>query len=170
VRLPVVREDGSTSDFVAVDWLWVGDSIERVPGERLGANLGDQVALLGHDGLPASVEPGQEVQMVLYWQAVAPLDEDYTVFVHLIDQNGVAVSQHDGQPMQGFYPTSRWDVGDNVRDEFDVTVDESVPPGQYRWVAGMYLLSTGERLPLSDAGGHVEGDLVYLGDVTVIGD
>jgi hypothetical protein len=170
VRLPVVREDGSTSDFVAVDWLWVGDSIERVPGERLGANLGDQVALLGHDGLPASVEPGQEVQMVLYWQAVAPLDEDYTVFVHLIDQNGVAVSQHDGQPMQGFYPTSRWDVGDNVRDEFDVTVDESVPPGQYRWVAGMYLLSTGERLPLSDAGGHVEGDLVYLGDVTVTGD
>jgi hypothetical protein len=169
VRLPVVQEDGSAADFVVLDWVWVGDSAELVPTERLGANLGDQVLLLGHDSLPDAVEAGQQVQIALYWQAIAPLAEDYTVFVHLVDQDSVTVSQHDGQPMQGFYPTSRWDVGDTVRDEFDLAVDTSVPPGQYQLVAGMYLLSTGERLPVLDAGGQAEGDVIYLGDVTVMG-
>jgi len=171
VRLPVTQEVGSSGrDFVVLDYVWVGEDEELAASEPLAANLGDQVLLLGHDGVPRSVEAGQDVHLTLYWQALGGIAEDYTVFVHLSDAGGRTVGQYDGQPMQGFYPTSRWDVGETVRDEVDLAVESSVPPGRYQVVAGMYLLSTAERLPVLDAQGEVIGDTVHLGEVTVVGD
>ncbi len=171
VRLPVAQEVASSaSDVVVLDYVWVGGDEEVAPSEPLAANLGHQVLLLGHDGVPASVEAGQDVFLTLYWQALGAIAEDYTVFVHLSDEGGRTVDQYDSQPTQGFYPTSRWDVGDKVRDEVDLPVESSVPPGRYQVVAGMYLLSTGERLPVLDAQGEVIGDTVHLGEVTVMED
>ena len=139
-----------------------------MPSHELGVNLGDQVLLLGHDGVPRSVEAGQTIHLTVHWQALADVDHDYTAFVHLVDGHGRIVAQHDGQPVQGFYPTSFWDVGDTVQDHLDVAVDSSVPAGEYRLVAGMYLLGTGERLPVLDDAGQVVGDVVSLGQVAVV--
>jgi hypothetical protein len=171
VRLPVAQDGESTaSDFVVLDYVWVGGGEEVMASEPLAVSLGDQVLLRGHDGVPASVEAGHDIQIMFYWQALASIAEDYTVFVHLLDEAGRTVGQYDGEPTLGFYPTSRWDVGDTVRDEASLVVDSSVPPGRYQVVAGMYLLSTGERLPVLDAEGEVIGDTVLLGEVTVVGD
>jgi hypothetical protein len=170
-RLPLDQQGGSSpADFYVLDYVWVGEGEAPLPAERLDANLGGQVSLLGHDGVPAAVEAGQDVHLTLYWQALSGMAEDYTVFVHLLDEDGRIVGQYDGQPMQGFYPTSRWDVGDTVRDDLDVTVGASVPRGPLQLVAGMYLPSTGERLPVLDADGQVMEDMVYLGEITVTGD
>jgi len=171
VRLPVAQEVGSSSsDFVVLDYVWVGGDEGVAASEPLAVNLGDLVLLLGDDGVPASVEAGQHVHLTLYWQALGAIAEDYTVFVHLLDEGGRIVGQYDGQPTQGFYPTSRWDPGDTVRDEVNLALESSVPSGRYQVVAGMYLLSTGERLPVLDARGEVIGDTVHLGEITVIGD
>jgi hypothetical protein len=67
----------------------------------------------------------------------------------------------------GFYPTSFWDTGEIVPDEVDVAVGTSVPAGEYELVAGVYLLGTGERLPVLDDNGQTVGDTVSLGEVTV---
>jgi hypothetical protein len=171
VRLPVAHEGApSATDFVALDYVFVGALEELVPSQPLGARLGDQVSLLGHDGLPDSVGSGEEISLALYWRTMSEVPEDYTVFVHLLHERGGIVGQHDGQPMQGFYPTSRWDVDRTVRDEVKISVGESVPPGEYRLVAGMYLHSTGDRLSVVDAEGEVLGDTVYLGEVLVTGE
>jgi hypothetical protein len=45
-----------------------------------------------------------------------------------------------------------------------------VPRGALQLVAGMYLPSTGERLPVLDADGQVIEEMVYLGEITVTGD
>jgi 4-amino-4-deoxy-L-arabinose transferase-like glycosyltransferase len=171
VRLAVGQEAGSSEgDFVVLDYVWVGGDEELAAAKPLAANLGDQVLLMGHDGVPRSVEAGQDLHLTLYWQALGGIAEDYTIFVHLRDEGGRTVAQYDGQPAQGFYPTSRWDVGETVRDEIDLAVESGIPPGQYQVVAGMYLLSTRERLPVLDAEGEVIGDTIRLGEVTVIGD
>jgi hypothetical protein len=171
VRLPVVQEGGaSATDFVALDYVFVGALEELVPSQPVVASLGDEVSLLGHDGLPHSVGPGEDIPLTLYWRALSDVPRDYTVFVHLLDERGQVVSQHDGQPMQGFYPTSRWDVDRTVRDEVKLPVGHSVPPGEYRLVAGMYVQSTGERLPVVGAEGQVLGDTVNLGEVVVTGE
>ncbi len=167
-RLPVVDDDGSeVGDFVVLDYIWVGEERAIEPAHLIGANLDGKVQLLGDDGVPASITEGQALHLSLYWQTLAEMTEDYTVFVHLVDDEGRAVAQHDGQPLQGFYPTSFWDIGGIVRDELDLTVAASVPIGEYELVAGMYLVGTGERLPVVDEASQVIGDTVSLGEVSI---
>jgi 4-amino-4-deoxy-L-arabinose transferase-like glycosyltransferase len=168
-RLPVVDESGSVvGDSVIVDYVQVGELEAQTPSDQIGANLGNQVQLIGHDGVPSEIEAGMAVPLSLYWQALAEMDEDYTIFVHLLDNEGRMIGQHDGQPEQGFYPTSSWDIGETVRDEVEVSVDPSAPAGEYRLVAGLYLSSTGERLPALDENGRPISDWVLLGNVTVV--
>jgi 4-amino-4-deoxy-L-arabinose transferase-like glycosyltransferase len=167
-RLPAAPvEGGPVEDSVAVDYVRLGEENTPEPTRIIDANLGDQVLLLGEGGGPLSVTPGQVLNLALYWQATQEMSEDYTVFVHLIGSDGRAIAQYDAQPLDGFYPTSRWDLGDVVVDEVSLPIDAGVPEGEYELVVGMYLLSTGERLPLLDRAGQVVGDWVSLGEVSV---
>ena len=52
--------------------------------------------------------------------------------------------------------------------ELGLAVGPSVLPGQYDLVVGMYLLSTGERLPVLNKAGEAMGDAVPLGEVTIV--
>ena len=168
-RLPVVDDDGSgVGDFVVLDYVWVGEEKAIEPAHLIGANLDGKVQLLGDDGVPASITEGQALHLSLYWQALAEMTEDYTVFVHLVDDEGRAVAQHDGQPLQGFYPTSFWDEGEVIPDEHSVPVDSSLPVGEYELVVGMYLLATGDRLPVLDERSGAMGDVVSLGTMRLI--
>ncbi len=167
-RLPAVGPGGSQlGDLAIVDYVWLGEQSALQPSYEVGANLGNQVRLLGHDGVPATIEAGQTVSLSLYWEGLMKMAEDYTVFVHLVDSRGATAAQHDAQPLQGFYPTSFWDSGDVVRDEVAVAVGPSVPAGEYEVVVGLYLLSTGERLPVLDEDDQAVGDTVSLGAITV---
>ncbi len=93
-------------------------------------------------------------QITLFWQAAAPLTADYTTFIHLLDEQGQVVTQADGQPQQGWYPTSVWEVGEVVADEKGWT--RHMVPGRYRAAVGVYLLETGARLSLPTGADVVE--------------
>jgi hypothetical protein len=83
----------------------------------------------------------------LYWQSLAPVDTDYTVFVHIRNANGEMVAQKDGPPAAGAYPTSLWDSGEIIKDSLIIPL-ENLEPGQYSLVTGLYDARTGERLPV----------------------
>jgi hypothetical protein len=168
-RLAILDEGGSSSgDAAILDYVRVDEGLEGlVPRYTMGTNLGEKMALMGHDGVPDVVEPGQDIHLTLYWQALTGIAEDYTVFIHLLDEEGQIIAQHDSQPLLGFYPTSFWEQDEVVRDEYDIHVDSSTAPGEYELVAGMYLLSTGDRLPILDEGSQIMGDLIPLGRVVL---
>lgn len=173
-RLEVIGGEGTPIDNRAVlDYLWIGSCEESMsrPAHAVGANLADQALLLGYDlgvessasgGAIPTLEPGALVPVALHWEALAPMERDFTVFVHLVDRGGQIWGQSDSQPDRGFYPTSFWDLGERIRDEHDISIDASTPAGQYRLVAGMYLSSTGERLPVVGDDGQIVGDQVLL--------
>ena len=52
------------------------------------------------------------------WQALAPLEEDYTVFVQVLDSEDNIVGQVDSWPVQGTFPTGRWQPGEVVEDPY----------------------------------------------------
>ncbi len=104
------------------------------------ANFGGKLALIGYDLNPDGT-------ITLYWQALARMTQDYTTFIHLLDENGNLLVQADSQPQNGAYPTSIWDVGEIVADVKRVDFNH---PAAARWQAGVYLLETGERLSLAD--------------------
>ena len=109
------------------------------------------------------------MELTLYWHALTELEEDYTIFTHLLGESYNPASgsflwgQKDNMPLDGSYPTSRWLENEVVVDKYDVAIQPDAPPGLYRIEVGMYLLETGQRLPVSDdRGKRMPEDRVLL--------
>jgi 4-amino-4-deoxy-L-arabinose transferase-like glycosyltransferase len=132
----------------------------------LSANLGGRVHLLGYN-MTGAFQPGGEVRLTVFWQALKAMEEDYTVFIHLVDSQGHIWGQKDNPPVDGFYPTTAWEAEEIVRDQYDVGISPDAPPGQYQIEIGMYLAETGERLPVSAKDGSAQGDRILLTRVEV---
>ena len=125
-------------------------------------NLDNKVALVGYEIDPVRVKAGGSLHLILYWQAQQEMHKDYTVFTHLIDEEGKIWAQKDNQPLRGIYPTSLWDEGEIVKDEYELIVRPDASPGKYRLEVGMYLADTGERLPVFDMAGELLADRLLL--------
>jgi hypothetical protein len=113
----------------------------------IGAVLGERVRLLGYN-IESGFQPGDNIHLTLFWQCLEEMEQSYTVFTHLVDAGDHIVAQKDNPPVNGFYPTTKWEVGEIVRDQYDLVIPSDVPLGEYRLRVGMYLAETGERLPL----------------------
>lgn len=128
-------------------------------------NLGDQIRLLGYRLAPATSRPpgdGGRLVLTLYWQVLAPVDVNYSVFVHLADSNEQIWGQHDGQPVGGTYPTSQWQAGQIIVDPHAIEIDPQLPPGAYRLMTGLYDSSDGQRLTVADVSDGVDRDRIVL--------
>jgi hypothetical protein len=139
-----------------------------LPQHDREANLDNRVRLLGYD-LGGRPVPGETLEITLFWEALSPLETDYTVFLHLFGADGKLWGQRDSQPVTGFYPTSLWAPGEHVRDQYKLTIAEDAPPGEYALWVGMYRADTGARLPVVGRGGKIEGDHVSLEPIQVHG-
>jgi hypothetical protein len=114
------------------------------------------------------IQPSNPITITLVWRAEATPDADYTVFVHLMDENGALVAQDDHPPLEGEYRTSFWASGDVVRDPYHLTVDDAVAPRTCTLIVGMYNPKTSERLPAYDGlGVRFENDAIIAGRVTI---
>ena len=128
------------------------------------------MTLTGYDLAPSAPEPGDVLELTLFWQAAAPLQHSYTVFVHLVDPiSGEIVAQHDSLPREGALPTTCWQPGEAVGDDHPLMLDPALPPGDYLLQMGVYrldLLQAGDpnhRLPLD-----ADGEISTVLDVTTI--
>jgi hypothetical protein len=129
--------------------------LDLAPIEQpLQVDLGRRVRLLGYDLDHRTVRPGDIVRLTLYWQALKELDEDYTVFTHLLGEDSTIRGQMDSQPLGGLLPTSTWFAGMIVADRYDIAVAPDASPGEYQIEVGMYLLETMQRLSAVDEGGQ----------------
>jgi hypothetical protein len=151
--LPIYQgSDGSALDQVILGYVRVPyrGGIDQI--DPVGANLGDQISLLGFE-VADSLAPGDDLDVALYWQAQGAIPEDYVVFVHLLDAEGQIVASHDGLPMDGRYPTRAWLAGDVVADVHRMSLAPGTPQGTYRLQVGMYRWPSMERLPIWDSAG-----------------
>ena len=157
---PVSAEDVSILDYPLRT---------RAVRHPLHLNLDGQIELLGYDLSADQVGPGGTVELTLYWHALTELEEDYTVFTHLLGESYNLASgsflwgQKDSMPLDGTYPTSRWLENEVVVDRYVIAIQPDAPPGLYRLEVGMYLLETGQRLPVfDDRGERMAEDRVFL--------
>lgn len=134
----------------------------RLIKHRQWAQLGEKVVLLGYSLSEEHVQPGDRVALTLFWEPQGPIDADYSVFTHLLGPQGI-ITQADGQPGGGAYPTSHWSEAQVVEDRHTWFVPDDTPPGEYPIEVGMYLLDTGERVPVHGE----EGDRILLGVLEV---
>jgi hypothetical protein len=153
IGLVAVKDPGSVQMTFSADLSSRTETLRTTDVE-----FSDRIALLGYD--PKLLE--NRLQLTLYWQAERLLDQNWTVFVHLVDNSESLVAQHDSQPRAGAYPTSVWDPGEVVADRHEVELPVDLPEGNYQVVVGLYTADSGERLPVLDSQGNPAGDSVPL--------
>jgi hypothetical protein len=160
-RLQVGLGGAAGGDSLALDYVWIGERpAPPLPEHAAEATFGGALRLLGYDLEAGS--GGEGLVLSLYWQALAPVERNYTVFVHLVDAAGEILAQGDGPPLAGGYPTSYWRPGEVVVDVHDVEFDGSREGA--RLLVGLYTLDDGRRLPVT-AGPYAGQDYVPLGAV-----
>lgn len=171
LQLMLPDADGSPEASLSLAHLTVqGHRFEAPEIPRIQrARLGEQIALIGYDLDPQTVRAGEVVHLTLYWQALEVPSVAYTVFAHLLDEQGVIRGQKDGVPLGGRYPTDRWQAEEYVADAYSLRVEEDAPPGVYRLAIGMYeaALQGAPRVALFDERGLRQPDDRLLLDVTV---
>jgi 4-amino-4-deoxy-L-arabinose transferase-like glycosyltransferase len=109
--------------------------------------FGDAVALVAYRYEVAN----GVLDVTLYWQSLAPMSVDYTVFVHLDADGQGTVSQHDGWPCDGTYPTTRWRSGEIVVEARQLALPTGQDADCYELYVGLYDLLTMQRLPITGA-------------------
>jgi len=125
--------------------------------------VGESIHLLGYTLEPAAVQPGEPIDITLYWQTTAPLTQDYSVFLHATDDAGILQAQRDSYPGLGNFPTRLWPVGAIIPDRHRLIVPRTVTaPARLRFDVGLYDHASGARLPIA------AGDAFTLGDVSVL--
>lgn len=125
-------------------------------------NFADKIALIDIELPQTELQPGGLLDVTLTWQALAPLAEDYTVFIQVLDENDKLVGQVDAWPLQGTYPTSQWQLGETITDPYRIQLAPDLPDGDYRLQAGFYLLATLQRLSVVDINGAPIDDKFLL--------
>jgi len=128
--------------------------------------LGGTIALLGYDIASARVRPGETVMLTLYWQATQGVDGNFTVFVHVLNEEGQVMAQQDNEPNGGQYPTSAWVPGEVIRDTYAIPLPPELPSGRYLLSIGMYAWPSLKRLPVT-LDGAKQGDTIALDFILV---
>lgn len=99
----------------------------------------------------------------LRWEAGKSPPENYSIFVHLLDGQGVLVAQHDGWPAAGYAPTISWKPGVVVDDRHSIPLPANLAVEGYVLEIGLYSPTTGKRLPLlNSSGDHLRFELDLL--------
>ena len=105
---------------------------------------------------PETISPAAAPRITLTWHL--PSDEiqtAYTVFVHLVSQDGRIVAQSDSAPANGTRPTSDWLAGEYIVDPHELLWREADFRGPVTVSVGLYDFHSGKRLLLADGSDHL---------------
>lgn len=142
----------------------------------VAAQVGDAIALRGVEAAPVTLTPGASTTITVAWQALGPIPQDYSVFVHLVDHDGLVAAQLDTMPGGGLAPTSQWQPGELRVEGYTVTLPPAVyTPNTGQWAVGLYdaYRPDAPRLPLTpvadaDSGIQAAGNALRFGQVAIV--
>lgn len=137
-----------------------------------GANLGDKIEITGLVIQPGAATPGEPLRVSGFYKVLSQIDVDYLVFVHVEDVDGrVERINADHPAAQGQLPTSKWKVGETIRDDFQVYVPPTMNVRGLNILMGFWDPKTDQRLPLKnvDQVRHDGQNRIFIGQVPMNG-
>jgi 4-amino-4-deoxy-L-arabinose transferase-like glycosyltransferase len=168
-RLPVTTPDGTPLERVVVGRVKVMP-LEPAPlpemAQQADARFAQGVVLAGYTWSASEIQVGEAVSLTVIWGASGPLDRSYTIFAHLLDADGQLITQDDGLPRRGAYPTTFWGLEETIIDTREFKVPQETSPGPTSVLLGFYRLEDGVRLPREP--GSTPPDAVRLPGPTVV--
>jgi hypothetical protein len=180
-RLEAIYPDGAIVDrggyenetpYYEIYRVPAGSEPRVAPQRRTEVTWADQIELFGVDLNQEQYQPGQKVVLTLYWRSLAPVQEAYTVFTHLVGPVRPGTDTPiwagcDHEPGRASYPTSAWQPGEVIVDEFVLPIPADAPPGPYGLEVGLYQWHTMQRLSISRADVEAGSDYAVVGEIRV---
>ena len=131
-----------------VFWSWAttftpGDPQNLLTPIAYPVQFDDIMILQGYTAaLGRSLRPGETIELILYWQLGPRPSRQYTIFAHLLNQEGEVISGFDANE----YPTSFWkeEGGEYLMSYMRLPTSKDLPPGEYQIEMGVYNQPTGE--------------------------
>jgi hypothetical protein len=120
----------------------------------LDAGFENGVLLTGYELYQSSDMPqdsGRSIGIYLHWEATSAVNTLLKVFVHVFDETGQLVTQHDGMPALWTQPISEWNVGETVIDFHPLMFDGAQGRGPFTVRVGLYDAGTGQRIMVQDS-------------------
>ncbi len=149
-QLPARTLDGIPSQHVVVGRVKLMPTSPAPVTEqqyRTEARFQKGVLLTGYSWSATITRPGETVSAAVAWEASGPLDTSYTIFAHLLNADGQMITQDDGLPQDGNYPTTFWGANEIIVDEHEFPIPEGTIPGPTLLLIGFYQLEGSRRLP-----------------------
>lgn len=115
------------------------------------ARLADGIELIKLDLDRHHYQPGETVSLGVYWRAAEVPRIAYTGFVHILDAEGQLVVGWDNPPCHRTCPTTSWQRGEYLRDEYLLELPRDLKPGPYTIQVGMYNSETGAPLAIEES-------------------
>ncbi|MBI5035485.1 MAG: DUF2079 domain-containing protein [Chloroflexi bacterium] len=111
----------------------------------------DGVTLLGCT-IPATdtIRGGMTIRPVVAWQIDQPVSNRYKFAIHLVDAAGHVWASHDGEPQDGNLPTTQWQAGKAIGDQYTLNLPPTMPRGDYAITMFVYS-STADSAPSNGA-------------------
>jgi len=153
---------------------WAGPSAppsvyRDVNAQPAAYRVGEQFTLTGYSLSTPIVAPGDPLEVRLYWEVDRASDDDYKVFVQVIDLATTAkIAQRDSEPGCTVYAVDEWRVGETNLDPYFLTIAPDAAPGRYTVLAGMYTEATQTPLPAFAADGTPLGNAIPLTTLEVV--
>jgi hypothetical protein len=124
------------------------------------------IQLEGFEIARATIKPGAPLIVIVYWRATERVENDYTLFAHLLAPDGKLIAQYDSAPRKGKLPTTQWETQRLVVDAIILNVPSDAPLGNaYTIQLGLYDATTGARVP---ALGAPSGDFISLAPFQIV--
>ncbi len=118
--------------------------------------IGSVAQVVGWAFEEQTVEPNDTdayVDVVVYWQAVAPDGEDYISFAHVLGRNHELAGEINRRPACGMVPTDLWQSGQVWRDPYRIPIAENArAPSRLRVEVGLYDPQTKSTLGMVQVG------------------
>jgi hypothetical protein len=131
--------------------------------QKVDAALDNGIVLDAYRIGSRTLRPGDTLDLTLVWRdAQGPTRDRWKVFTHLLDANSNVVAQRDAEPADNLRPTTGWNRGEQIEDNYGIAIPPDLPPGSYTLEIGMYV---GDRRAVFDG----QSDHLVLGQVQVTG-
>lgn len=134
---------------------------------RRDITFGERIFLHGCQSDHAHVLPGRVLAVTCYWEALAPLTDDYFTYLHLLGRGIEPVGKEHGYPGSGSFPTTLWPLGKVIAATEWIRVGaDTVAPALGRLSVGVYHPETGIHLEPVNSLGHLL-ELVVAAEVKI---
>jgi len=150
---------------------WPFATVER--GAHLAAcfrepDATQEALCVAYQHVEGTLQPGDTLYLSPAMTVKAPLSRDWSLFVHLVNEDGTLEAQRDVYPGGGLLATSDLQSGDSWNNLAAVPIPETIyaPQTLDVWL-GFYDLATFERMIPLGANANAQTDRLWLGRVTL---